>query len=647
MPPAQQRTIPAPDIPATIRQSHPLSSNNLQAFVIFFNGLETTSCRWPNTKRFNKEASFFGPVWTRQYTGPDASCLRRSPSTRTLIQYRYKYFIMPKRSNPSTSIPEAHGPEVNASSAGAALPKKWKMNSKKNHHDAVPENFNQAPEPDAGPPSGSPPAKKRKVKGPSGQVQPMPEPIYISVAKRPENEWIVDLYIKWTTMLVKMDQIFNKKGGPTVKDCPQQPSREWRIDRMGMVLADLFAAEEPDLFVPFDFTGRGTAHATPGDIVANIFRVASGDDLPWEKGRVLGALRIPSSSKDGLRKCELTYHPYQGDPTFTLRRRSSWSSALLPPGAVQRPHVQFATASQFIRHIEGLMLWFFWPWTEHNIEIFKHFGAYEHRGEMKLEDAIEKFEGLELRWNEPGDCFYIPPFHFTACMVFTPSSYAGLQLWGLSEFPKARSITETMLDIHRSSSSGRIDNMDMRSQFITQMLFYDLECWESLVETCEDPRLHAEINEWILETRPALEAAIGGHDLTARLYDLMQHREGEMQRKEAVVVARDAADPAPSEEPSVKDDKDTAAEEEEDMEHIKKEDAEDIKENIKEEDMEHIKEEDAEDIKDEDTEDIKGDIKEEDTKRIKEEDIEYIKEEDSASEVIDIMALTDDSDGGC
>ncbi|KIJ34084.1 hypothetical protein M422DRAFT_263880 [Sphaerobolus stellatus SS14] len=219
------------------------------------------------TVRPQKEASLFVPVWTRQYTGPDASCLRRSPSTRTPIRYRYGYFIMPKRSNPSTSIPEAHGPKVNASAAGAAPPKKWKMKSKKNH--AVSENFNHAPEPDTGPPSGSPPAKKRKVKGPSGQVQPVPEPI---LAKRPENEWIVDLYKKWTTMLVKvtkvhrkgslalqalwqMDQIFDKKGGPTVKDCPQQPSREWCIDRMGMVLADLFAAEEPDPFVSFNFYG--------------------------------------------------------------------------------------------------------------------------------------------------------------------------------------------------------------------------------------------------------------------------------------------------------------------------------------------------------------------------------------------------------
>ncbi|KIJ30572.1 hypothetical protein M422DRAFT_267818 [Sphaerobolus stellatus SS14] len=131
-----------------------------------------------NTRKFHlrmKEASLFVPVWTRQYTGPDASCLRRSPSTRTPIRYRYGYFIMPKRSNPSTSIPEAHGPKVNASAAGAAPPKKWKMKSKKNH--AVSENFNHAPEPDTGPPSGSPPAKKRKVKGPSGQVQPVPEPI--------------------------------------------------------------------------------------------------------------------------------------------------------------------------------------------------------------------------------------------------------------------------------------------------------------------------------------------------------------------------------------------------------------------------------------------------------------------------------------
>ncbi|KIJ34092.1 hypothetical protein M422DRAFT_263891 [Sphaerobolus stellatus SS14] len=72
---------------------------------------------------------------------------------------------MLKRSNPSTSIPQAHGPEANASSASATpSKKKWKT---KNH----------APEPDAGPPSGSPPAKKRKVKGPSGQVQPVPEPI--------------------------------------------------------------------------------------------------------------------------------------------------------------------------------------------------------------------------------------------------------------------------------------------------------------------------------------------------------------------------------------------------------------------------------------------------------------------------------------
>ncbi|KIJ34064.1 hypothetical protein M422DRAFT_263856 [Sphaerobolus stellatus SS14] len=264
-----------------------------------------------------------------------------------------------------------------------------------------------------------------------------------------------------------MDQIFDKKGGPTIKDCPQPHPRVWPM--MNMVLADLFAAEEPDPFDPYNFTARYSRHGTTsGEIVENIFWAASRDDFEWERMELLAALRIPPSGKDGLRKCELTYHPYQEDPTFTLRRRSCWSSVLLPPGAIQHPHVQIATSSQIIRHITGLILWFFWPWTEHNIKIFKR-RVHQHRAEMELENDIGKwdnFEGLELRWNtEVFDCFYIPPCHFTAYIVFTPSSFARLQIWGLSEFSKAHSSTKTILDIHHSPLH-RV-NMELLNPFIT------------------------------------------------------------------------------------------------------------------------------------------------------------------------------------
>ncbi|KIJ34060.1 hypothetical protein M422DRAFT_52168 [Sphaerobolus stellatus SS14] len=231
---------------------------------------------------------------------------------------------------------------------------------------------------------------------------------------------------------------------------------------------------------------------------------------------------------------------------------------------------------------------------------------------MELEAVIGKLnnlEGLELRWNTEDDCFYIPPCHFTAYIVFTPSSFARLQLWGLSEFSKARSITKTILDIQHSPL--HTVNIELLNPFITQMLFYDLECWESLMESCEDPQLKLEIRGWILETRPTLEAVIGEHFSTSQLYNKMRRREESI----AAQVARDAADLASSEELSVKD----------------------------EDDMEVKIEEDTEDIKEEDTEIVK----EEDMEYIKEEDMEYIKTEDSASEIVDIMALTDDSEGGC
>ncbi|KIJ47845.1 hypothetical protein M422DRAFT_66430 [Sphaerobolus stellatus SS14] len=378
----------------------------------------------------------------------------------------------------------------------------------------------------------SPPRKVARVEGGSdgSSTDILPGILEMPVLKHLENQWLLNLYQAWVSpplskiipthqegkmallKVLEMNQIFPQFPNATsnIVEC-LQPESVFQPD-LDMALADLMASADKDeyLHVINYSLDAPVSKATPYAIIASMLAAPFRTEYDWAAGAPLyGTLTVPFSNK-GLGQGEWPYQPYENSPQFALGPKSLWTSVITPPGAITNPHVDDTTCSHFFTHIHGRKLWFLWPWTPANADLWvKHHTKKNYV--LNLAEGLEHLEGLELLWMDGSQrSFSMPPHHFHACISFEVCAHASLPFWGIPAFDDAEQVTKHYLwKALKFTGSDELDR-DLGS-FFSGLILSDFGTWRGLAEECGDLHLRNRILDWVKAVDGQIDAALRKH----------------------------------------------------------------------------------------------------------------------------------------
>jgi len=202
----------------------------------------------------------------------------------------------------------------------------------------------------------------------------------------------------------------------------------------------------------FDFVNQyGDPDSEYPNFILSMLCAAEGRD--WnDSHRLYGALNI-AESPTGIGSCSLKAFPFSHQQE-SLVDEGGWASTWTPAGAISHTHMDFYGSMQYLIHIDGKKLWLLWPPTPRNLERFSSQHKQRANGNRVL-DSIRHLEGLQLHYVDNSEIFFVlKPNTLHACISFSNSCHAGVQVWSLNNFDESYAMMEWGIKWLNSSFSG-------------------------------------------------------------------------------------------------------------------------------------------------------------------------------------------------